>query len=175
MRKNRIWLLAVAVLLVGAAVVMSLSYTPVSNTISGSNSVTNPSLTIYWVTPIPASEIASIPVTASFNVVNAYAASFQNLVLVMNFTGAGVTTSCTTNGSCVQGSLTIGSSTVLMTACTACGTTYHNGGNTFPEFILTGIIPSLPGGNDLVTLSLNFVHGGAFSQNVYLATSVPYP
>jgi len=156
-------------------VVISLSYTPISNTISGTNSVTNPSLTIYWVNPIPASEIASIPVTASFNVQNAYAASFQNLVLVMNFTGAGVTATCAANGSCVQGSLIIGSTTVTLTACTSCGTSYHSGGLSFSEFILTGIIPNLPGGNDLVTLSLNFVHSGAFSQSVYLATSVPYP
>jgi len=174
MRKNRIWILAVSIMLAGVVVVTALSYTPISNIITGSNTVTNPTLNIYWVIPIPSSEIASIPVTASFNVQNAYAASFENLVLVLNFTGSGVTNSCTTTGSCVQGSLTIGSTNVPLTACTACGTVTL-GSTPTPEFVLTGIIPSLPGGNVLVTLSLNFVHGGVFSQHVYLATSVPYP
>ena len=161
-------------MLTGAAVVASLSYTPVSNTITGSNSVTNPNLTIYWVIPIPSSEISGIPVTASFNVVNAYAASFENLILVMNFTGSGVTSTCAANGSCVQGSLTVRSATVPMSASISCGTTTL-GSTPVPEFILIGTIPTLPGGNDLVTLSLNFVHGGSFNQHVSLATSVPYP
>jgi hypothetical protein len=174
MRRNRIWLLAVAVMIVGASVVMALSYTPISNIITGSNSVTTPSLTIYWVIPIPASEIASIPITATFNVANPYGASFQNLVLVLNFTGSGVTSSCATSGSCVQGSLTTGSTTVPLSACTSCGTTTI-GSTPVPEFILVGTIPSLPGGNDLVSLSLSFIHGGTFNQHVYLATSVPYP
>ena len=174
MRKSRIWLIAVAILLVGASVVISLTDTPISNIITGSNTVTNPSLNLYWVIPVPGSEIAGIPVTASFNVNNIYGASFQNLVFVMNFTGAGVTSSCATSGSCVQGSLTLGSSTIPLAACTLCGTVTL-GSTPVPEFILTGTIPNVPGGNDLVTLSLNFVHSGVFNQHVYLATSVPYP
>ena len=174
MRKNRIWLLAIAVVLIGASVVISLSYTPVSNTITGSNSISNPSFTIFWVVPIPSPQIADVPLTASFQVNNYYNAQFSNIVIVLNFTGSGVVSSCVSTGNCVTGSFTLATSSYPLAECTTCGTV-TSGSTPVPEFVMTGTIPSLPGGNTLVTVSLTFVHQGTFNHRLYLATSVPYP
>jgi hypothetical protein len=174
MQKNRIWILAVAVMLVGASVVVSLSYTSVSNTITGSNSISNPNFTIFWVIPIPSPQIAGVPLSASFQVNNYYNAQFVDLVLVLNFTGTGVVSSCVTYSNCITGTFSIGTSSYPLAECAACGTV-TSGSTPSPEFIMTGTIPNLPGGNTLVTLSLTFVHQGTFNQRVFLATSVPYP
>ena len=173
MRKNRVWLLAIAAILVGASVVVALSYTPVSNIITGSSSVTNPSFTIYWVVPIPASILASSPLTASFEVNNIYNAQFVNMVVVLNFTGSGVTSSCVAAEDCVSGAFTT-DTTYPLYPCPVCGTT-TSGSTPVPEFIMTGTMPILPGGGTLVTLSLTFVHSGAYNDRVFLATSSPYP
>ena len=174
MRKNRIWLLAVAVILVGATVVMALNYTPISSVLTGSNTAATPTLNgPFWLVPIPASVTAGAAVAASFTIGNPYPFSLVNLLLVMNFTGSAVTSTCVTSGNCLGGSVTApGSGTIPFTFCATCSPTTSKGN---PEFVITASIPTLPSGITTMSLSLDFRHAGTYNQQVFFALNTPYP
>jgi hypothetical protein len=175
MRKSRIWLIAVAVLLAGTTVIMALTFTPISAVLTGSGpTVTTPTLNgPFWLQPIPPSVIAGGAISASFTVGNPYPFSLINLELIMNFTGAGVTTACVTAGNCMGGSVTVpGSGNVAFTFCSTCSPTSKNGS---PEFVIVAIVPELQSGISTMSLTLVFQHPGAYNEQVYFALNAPYP
>ena len=174
MRKSRIWLIAVAILLVGASVVISVSYTPISAVLSGTNTATTPTLNgPFWLQPIPAAVTAGAEISASFTVGNPYPFSLVNLYLVMNFTGTAITAACVTAGNCMGGTVTAPSSgTISFVFCSACSPTTGKGN---PEFEVYAIIPTLPSGINTMTLALDFRHAGVYSQQILFALNTPYP
>ena len=176
MRKNRIWPLALAVILVGSTVVMALSFAPISAVLKGlgATNVSNPTLNgPFWVQPLPSSVIAGSENIASFTVGNPYPFNLVNLELIMNFTGSGVTTSCVTAANCVAGTATVpNSGTLTFAFCTSCAPTTSTGS---PEFLIIAIVPTLPSGIDTVSITLDFQHAGAFNPSVFFALNAPYP
>ena len=175
MRKSRVWLMAVAVVLVGSTVVIGLSYSPISAILSGSGpNVSNPTLNgPFWLQPIPPSVIAGEAVSASFTVGNPYPFSLINIWLIMNFTGGGVTSACVTSGNCLSGSVTVpGSGTVPFAFCSSCGSTTVSGN---PQFVLFADVPALQSGISTMSLTLVFQHAGAFNEQVFFALNSPYP
>jgi hypothetical protein len=173
LRKQTLGVLAIALVLLSSGVVFALVFTPVSNIITGSNTVANPSLTLYYIVPFPSNEIAGVPTAASFAAVNNYNAEIDNLMLMVNFTGSGVTAACVANEDCLYGSV---SSTTMSTQqlqfCYSCNPTTSTG---TPQFVMTAIVPALTGGLTTFDLSIVFVHSGAYNSGVSMGLSTPYP
>lgn len=173
MRKNRVWLAALAVVLLGTSMVAALGWTTLGTVLSGSGpTVTAPTLNgPFWLQPIPSSVIAGSSVAASFTVGNPYPFSLVGLELLMNFTGSGVTAACVTAGNCLSGSVTVPSSgTVSFSFCSACSTA-----SVTPTFVIVAIIPTLQSGISTMSLNLVFQHPGAYNELVYFALNAPYP
>ena len=174
MRKNRIWLVAVAVLLIGTSVVMALSWTPLSSILTGSGpTAITPTLSgPYWAQPLPPSVYAGTSTFASFSIGNPYP-PLINIWLIMNFTGSAVTSACVTAGNCLSGSATIpGTGPVTFAACSTCSPTTSSGS---PQFILMALVPTLQSGINIVSLNLVFQHAGAYNEQVFFALNAPYP
>jgi hypothetical protein len=174
MRKNRIWLLAVAVLLTGVMVVMALSYTPISLVLTGTGpTAITPTLNgPYWQQPIPASVYAGTSTFASFSIGNPYP-PLENIWLIMNFTGSAVTTACVTAGNCLSGSATVpGLGPVPFAFCSTCSPTTIKGN---PEFLMIALVSTLQSGISIISLNLVFQHAGAYNEQVFFALNAPYP
>jgi hypothetical protein len=175
MRKNRIWLLAIAVMLIGSSMVMALAWTPLSAILTGSGpTVITPVLNgPYWLQPIPSSVYAGTSTFASISIGNPYP-PLVNIWLIMNFTGAGVSAGCVTAGNCVSGSATVpGVGPVSFTFCSTCSPTYRPSGN--PQFVMMALVPTLQSGISVVSFNLVFQHAGAYNEQVYFALNAPYP